>query len=75
MTDFKIGDKIRVAFNEDVDKTGVIVDKGDFPITIGQEVSTTGEPKDKMQIFHWKVKLDATGEEKEYAADQLEKIE
>ena len=74
MANFKIGDKVRVIVDEDVDKTGVIVAKGKFPVTIGREVSISGEPREGMQIFHWKVKLDATGEEKEFPDDKLEKI-
>jgi len=62
MADFKIGDKVRIAFGEDVDKTGVIVGKGLLSPITGGYVSVSEEPKADMKIPLWKVKLDNTGE-------------
>jgi len=74
MANFKVGDKVRIIINGDMGKTGVIVAKGISPVTIIREVSTRGEPREEMKIFWWKVKLDVTGEEKEFPNDKLEKI-
>ncbi len=73
MADFKIGDKVRVAFNEDVDKTGIIVSKGSS-VPLGTNVRPIGKLEEETYLRKWNVKLDNTHEEKEYAEDILEKI-
>ena len=85
MADFKIGDKVRIIIGSDTDKTGVIVSKGDAPNKIRvNNVDTSKDaarniiPPPENAIFEvnfLKVKLDETGEEKDFPDDALVRIE
>ncbi len=72
---FKIGDSVGVILGEDADKTGVIVAKSSIPDAVEGEVVPGEEPRPKMQVSWWKVKLDETSEEKDFPDDILERIE
>ena len=73
MTNFNIGDKVKITIFEDADKTGIIVGKGDEPNWV--KGSNVLPPKEETIIRWWKVKLDETGEEKDFPDDRLAKIE
>jgi len=73
MANFKIGDKVRIIILEDEDITGIIVAKGDIPSVkervLYPKVNSAGETS------WWKVKLDGTGEEKDFPDDKIKNIE
>ena len=75
MAKFKIGDKVRITINGDMGKTGIIMAEGAFPNTIIRDVQPNKEGhREETKSFWWKVKLDVTGEEKEFPDDKLEEI-
>ena len=69
-----IGDKVKIIIHEDMNKTGVIVNKGDLPTVTTREVLPKKKPAEETQTSWWIVKLDETGEEKEFPDDILENI-
>jgi len=75
MASFKIGDKVRVIGLTEDDMTGEITAKGNKPDVLSSEVVPGKELEPEMRISWWKVKLDGTSKEQEFADDRLEKIE
>lgn len=71
LTDFRIGDRVKVILD---DRIGKIVAKGDQPAaTIGKVVPGKGiEPE--ISICWWKVRLDETGKEEDFPNDRLERL-
>ncbi|MBA7624972.1 hypothetical protein ES703_32392 [subsurface metagenome] len=77
MASFNIEDKVRIILGEDKGKTGIIVKRGDStfgdsdkPIYPDKPIFAGGKPIGQ-ESFWWVVKLDDTGEEKEYPEDKL----
>jgi len=73
MANLQIGDKVRVIGLTEDDCTGVIVAKGDKPDVASGEVVPGKELEPEIQISWWKVKLDGTGEIREFPIDRLKK--
>ena len=71
MANFKIGDRVKIIILEDEDKTGIIVAKGDMPNAKQYKLEPGKPPEEERQILWWKVKLDGTGEEKDFPDDKL----
>jgi len=69
MANFKKGDRVKIIDLEDEDKTGEIRGRGDEPNWVKE--SNVLPPKEEIIIYWWKVKLDGTGEEKEFPDDKL----
>ena len=74
MASFNIGDRVKVIGLTENDRTGEIIAKGDMPdVELGKVVPGKGlEPT--MRLSWWKVKLDRTGEEKDFPENDLEKV-
>ncbi len=73
MANFKIGDRIKITIYEDTGKTGIIVDKADEPYR--DVIRSVRQPKDKIVRYWWKVKLDETGETKDFPDNILVRFE
>ena len=72
VSDFKTGDRVKV---EADGRTGEIVAKGGPPTTAKMGNVVQGkEIEPEISICRWKVRLDETGEEKDFRDDELEKL-
>ena len=75
MADLTIRDRVRVIGLAEDDKTGVIVGEGEpHKVELGKVVPGQ-RLQPEMTILWWRVRLDGTGEKKDYPDDRLEKIE
>jgi hypothetical protein len=73
MSEFRIGDKVRIEFGRYIDKTGIIVDEAP---TVTSRAATPGRPRpDGPQIHFWKVKIVGTVIEDIFPEEYLKKIE
>ena len=71
MTDFKIGDRVKVISD---DRIGRIVAMGNQPTATIGKVVPGKELEPEMSICWWKVRLDETGKEEDFPNDGLEKL-
>ena len=71
MSDINIGDKVYITVFEDEDLIGDVIAEGDVPWSEEQDLLSREKPD---TIYWWKVKIDATGETKDFPEDRLRRM-
>jgi len=73
MTPLKKGKRVKIIIGKDIGKFGKIVKEGDPPHQLEIRIKKYGEEKEEVIIKSWwKVRLDGTGEEKDFSEDKLQ---